>query len=79
MASIYESSTENNSDDGSISMNALEEIRYGRYVKPNINSRDTRLKIRDRIKQAQSEWKEAEIPAKRMVKDLHQVFKAFVN
>ena len=56
-ASIDESSTDYDSDDGYICMNALEEIWDENYVHPDINARYARLKIRDRIRQAQSEWK----------------------
>ena len=54
LTSIYESYAYNNSDYGSISTNALEYIWNGSYVYPDINAIDTRLKINDRIKQAQS-------------------------
>ena len=57
MASIYESSTEDESDDGSISTNALGGIRDINYVHPYINSIDARLKICDLIIQTQGEWK----------------------
>ena len=57
MASIDELSTENYYYGGSISTSALEEIWYGNYVHPDINVIYTRLKIRDRIRQTQSEWK----------------------
>ena len=56
-ASIDESSTDYDSDDGYIYMNALEEIWDENHVHPDINARYARLKICDRIRQAQSEWK----------------------
>ena len=59
MPSIYEGSTDYESDDGSISINNLEEIWYGSYVHPDNNSRDTRLKTRDHIKKVQGELKGA--------------------
>ena len=55
--SIDESSTDNDSDDGYISMNFLKDIQYGNYVHQYINTRDTRLKIHDRIRKTQNEWK----------------------
>ena len=58
---------------------ALEDIWYGNYVHTNINARDSRLKIYDRIKQAQSEWKEAELLQKRMRKYSHKVFKVIIK
>ena len=54
LASIDELSKDDGSDDGSISMNTLGEIWGGNYVHPDINTRDARLKIRDRIMQVQS-------------------------
>ena len=58
-ASIDESSEDNNSDHESISTDALKYILYGRYVHPDINARDSRLKIRDHIRQGKSDWKGA--------------------
>ena len=55
MGSIDESLTDDGFGDGSISMNYLEEIGDGNYVHTYINSRDARLKIRDRIRQVKSE------------------------
>ena len=51
MDSIDGLSTNNDSDDESISMNALEEIWYGSQIHPEINARYARFKIRDRIRQ----------------------------
>ena len=56
--SIDESYTDNYSD-GYISTKALEDIWDGNYVHPYINARDSRFRICDRIRQAQSEWKVA--------------------
>ena len=55
MASIDESSTENDSNEVSISKNTSEGIRYGNHVHSDINTRYTILKIRDRIRQVKSE------------------------
>ena len=49
--------TYDNSEEGYISTNALEDIRYVTYIHPEINSRDDILKIRDGIRQEKSEWK----------------------
>ena len=57
MVSIYESSADDNSDDGSISTNNIKDIRHGNHIHPDINPRYARLKICDRFNQAQSEWK----------------------
>ena len=55
--SIDESSTENNYDDISISTNALKGMWDGNYIHPDIIARSSGLKIRDRIRQAQSKRK----------------------
>ena len=68
LVSIYDLYAYDNSDGESISMDALEEIQGGNYVHPNINERDTRLSIRDRIRKSQSEWEGEELSAKRMGK-----------
>ena len=47
-------------------MNAPDNLRYEIQRHPYTNTRDVRLKIRGRIKQAQSEWKGAELLAKSM-------------
>ena len=78
-SSIDELSTDNDCDDGYISKNALEEIKDGSKMHPLINVRDYRLKIRDHIKQTQSEWKCAQLSAKRTVKGLHEVFDDILN
>ena len=51
-ASIDDSSTDDDSGDGSISMKALEDIRDGNHVHTGINTRYVRFKIRDHILQA---------------------------
>ena len=56
-ASIDESSTDNNSDDGYISTNALGDSRYGNYLHPDINAIYARLKIHEHIRKSKSEWK----------------------
>ena len=49
-SSIYELSTDYNSDEGSISTNPLKDIWDGRKIHPEINTRYARFNIRDRIK-----------------------------
>ena len=51
LSSTDELSTDDDSDDRSISTNALEDIWYGSQIHTYINSRYARLKICDRIKQ----------------------------
>ena len=57
MSSTNESSTEYESDDGSISTNNPEEIRDVSKIHPEINARDAKSKIRERIKQTLNKWK----------------------
>ena len=45
----------------------------------HINVRDSRLKIRDRIKPTQNKCKGAETSGKNMRKGLHKLFKALIN
>ena len=45
------------SDHDLISTEMLEDIRDGSQFHPNVNQREARYKIRDRISQKQSEWK----------------------
>ena len=51
----------------------------GNYVHTDINAGYARLKMRDCIRQAQSEWKGAELSSNSMVKVLYKLFKSFVN
>ena len=55
--SIDESSTYDDSDDGFISMNAFGSIRNGKFVRPYINARYSRFKIRYCIRQTKK-WME---------------------
>ena len=54
MDSIDESYAKDNSDDGSISKNSIEDIWDGKHLHPNINARDDRLMISDQINKYQS-------------------------
>ena len=47
------------SDHDLISMQMLEDINDGSQTHPNVNRREARYKICDRIKQMQQEWKGA--------------------
>ena len=47
------------SDHDLISTEMLENIHDGSQTHPNVNRRESRYKIRDRIRQRQSEWKGA--------------------
>ena len=63
------------SDHDLISTDTLEDIRDGSQTHPNVNRRETCYKIRNRIRQRQSEWKVALKATQSMVKGLHKVFK----
>ena len=54
MASIDESSIDNDYDEGSIITNAIEKIRGKSQIHPELNARDSIFEIRDRIKQTQN-------------------------
>ena len=59
--------------------NAIKDIWNGSKIHPDINARYSRLKILDRIRQTQGDWKVAELSEKIMGKCLHKLFKAIVN
>ena len=67
------------SDHDLISMEMLQDIRDRSQTHPNVNKREARYKIRDRIRQRQSEWKGALKATRRMGKGLHQVFSTVVK
>ena len=79
LASIDESSADNNSDEEYKSTDDIKKIWYGTYVNTNNNARDARLKICEHIRQAQSEWKRAELSEKRTGKGLHKVYEVVVK
>ena len=62
-----------------MSKDMLEDISDGSQFHPIINRRESRYKIRDRIKQGQSEWKGEFSSIQNMGKVLHNIFKAMVN
>ena len=57
----------------------LEDICDGSQSHPNVNRREARYKIRDRIKQRKSEWKGALKATQNMGKGLHKVFQTVVK
>ena len=67
------------SDHDLISMEMLEDIREGSQTHPNVNKREARYKIRDRVRQRQSEWKGALEATLSMGKGLHKVFSTVVK
>ena len=67
------------SDDDPISTEMLKDIRDRIQSHLNVNWRYERYKIRDRIKQRQSEWKGALKSMQNMGKVLHKVFKTVVK
>ena len=50
----------------------LEDIRDGSQTHPNVNKREARYKIRDRVRQKESQWKGALKDSRNMVKVLHK-------
>ena len=67
-----------NSDHDLISTEMLEDIRDGSQIHPNINRREARYKIRDRIRQTQSEWKGALKATRNIGKGLDKVCSTIV-
>ena len=67
------------SDHDLISTEMLEDIRDVSQTHPNVNGRETRYKIRDLIRQRQSEWKGALKATQSMGKVLHKVFITIVK
>ena len=66
-------------DDDLISTETLHDIRGGNQTHPNIDKREARLKIRDRIKQKKSDWKGSLRATHKMEKSLHKVFITIVS
>ena len=67
------------SDHYPISTEMLEDIRDGSQTHLNVNRREARYKIHDRIRQRQSEWKGALKATRSMEKGLHKVFSTVVK
>ena len=78
-ASIDLLSTDNDSDDVSISTNTLKEIRVGSQIHTELNTIDARFKICGRIRETENELKGSELSAKRMDKGLYKAFKSVLN
>ena len=57
----------------------LQDIRDGNRTHPEINKRESRMAIRDRIKQNKSEWKGELRATHKMGKGLHRVFRTIVS
>ena len=62
------------SDHDLMSTEILEDIRDGSQTHPDVNKREERYKIRERVTQRQSEWKGALKSMQSMGKGLHKVF-----
>ena len=62
-----------------MSTEMLEDICDGSQTNLNVNRRESHYKIRDRIKQKQSEWKGALKATLNVGKCLHKVFKTVVK
>ena len=72
---MYAMDSGDDSDYDPIFTEMLEEICDGSQSHPNVNRREARYKIRDRIKQIQLEYKGALKATQNMGKYLHKVFK----
>ena len=68
-----------NFDDDLISTETLHDILDGNKTHLNIDKREARLKIRDRIKQKKLQWKGALRATYNMGKGLHRVFSTIVK
>ena len=68
MSSINHLSTDDDSDERSISKNTLEDIWDGSQMHTEINTRDARLKTRYCIQKTKNQWRGAELSAKSMGK-----------
>ena len=68
-----------NYDDYSISTENIKSIRDRRYLHPNINKEYAILRIYDHIRQAQNDWKRAELSEKSVGKGLNKIFKVIVK
>ena len=69
----------NDSDDEPMFTEMLEDINDKIQSLPNVNRREVRYKICDRIQQGQPEWKGALKATRNMDKVLYKVFKTFVK
>ena len=67
------------SDHDLISTEMLEDICDGSQTHPNVNKREARFKIRDRIRQRQLEWKGALKATQSTGKGLHKLFSTVVK
>ena len=67
------------SDYALISMEMIEDICEVSQTHPNVNIRESRYKIRDRIRQRQLEWKGLLKATQIMGKGLHKVFSKVVK
>ena len=70
--------SDDKSEDEAMSTEMLEEIWQGSQSHLSVNRREARYKIRDHIKQGQSEWKGALKATQNMGKGLHKVFNNIV-
>ena len=69
----------NDYDDERMSTEMLEEMCYVSQSHLSVSRRDACYKIRDCIKQGQSEWKRVLLSTRNMGKGLHKMFKTVVK
>ena len=76
---MYAVNSGDESDHDIISTDMLEDIRDGSQTHPNINRREAHYKIRDHIRQRESEWKVVLKATRSIGKGLHKVFSMVVK
>ena len=69
----------NNSDDESMSMEMLKDIRDGSKSHPSVNMREACYKINYHNKLSQAERKGVLLSMRNMGKDVYKAFKSFAN
>ena len=62
-----------------ISTEILEDICFGGHTHPNVNKREARYEIRDRVRRKKSQWKVALKATRNTGKGLHKVFSTTVK
>ena len=76
---IYAMDSGDESDHNIISTEMLVDIRDGSQIHPNVNMREARYKLRDRIRQRQSGWKGVSKATQNVGEGLNKVFKTVVK
>ena len=67
------------SDHDLMSTEILEDIRDGSQTHPDVNKREARYEIRDRVRKKEPQWKGELKATRNMGKGLHKVFSTIVK